>query len=228
MESPWRSLEMGIRMQSPFPTAFFGFQRSPDFSASARALLVLAVGQHNAALAVDGGHPGTGTANWEMTEWQGLLASCVSFPELRGCGALLALALKELEALLVSGVYADGVETEMASGYDMGTAGDFFSTLRLLRLAGLPPPPPSFSSRVEAMWNYGAFVADAAGCLPRNGDSDLCGNGYSEEVADYFGRRDWRFAKSNGAAGVPPALTNGSPSSVFPWAGQVVLRSGAS
>jgi len=217
---------MGIRMQGPIPGGFFGFQRSPDVSASARALLVLAAGQHNAALAVDGGHPGSGTPNWEMTQWQGLVASCVTFPELRGCAALVGLALEELEALLVGGVYADGVETEMASGYDMGTAGDFFNTLRLLRLAGLPPPPPSFSARVEAMWNYGAFVADAAGCLPRNGDSDLCGNGFSEEVADYFGRPDWRFARSNGASGTPPAPVNGSFSSVFPWAGQVVLRSG--
>jgi hypothetical protein len=37
----------------------------------------------------------------------------------------------QLETLLVNGVYPDGVETEMASGYDMGTAGDFFNTLQV-------------------------------------------------------------------------------------------------
>ena len=61
MESPWRSLEMGIRMQTAFPNAFFGFQGSADFSTSARVLLVLAASEHNAALVADGGHPGRGT-----------------------------------------------------------------------------------------------------------------------------------------------------------------------
>ena len=65
-ESPWRSLEMGIRMAQAWPQAFFGFQAAANFSTSARVLLLLAVGEHFAALAVDGGHPGRGTPNWEM------------------------------------------------------------------------------------------------------------------------------------------------------------------
>lgn len=63
-ESPWRSLEMGIRTNGVFAAAFFGFQRAAEFSTSARALVVLAMGEHNAALSVDGGHPGRGTPNW--------------------------------------------------------------------------------------------------------------------------------------------------------------------
>ena len=156
-ESPWRSLEMGIRMRVPFPIAFFGFQRSNDFSTSARVLFILAVASHNEALAVDGGHPGVGTPNWEMTQWQGLVTSCVAFPELHNCSSLLKLAVSELQRLLVDGVYEDGVETEQSSGYDMGTADDFYSTISQLKLANLPPPPIAFTSRVEAMWNYGAY-----------------------------------------------------------------------
>ena len=64
MESPWRSLEMGIRMGGPWPVAFFGFQGSAEFSVTARVLAVLAVAEHFAALMVDGGHPGHGTPNW--------------------------------------------------------------------------------------------------------------------------------------------------------------------
>ena len=55
---------MGIRTNGVFAAAFFGFQRAAEFSTSARALLVLAMGEHNAALSVDGGHPGRGTPNW--------------------------------------------------------------------------------------------------------------------------------------------------------------------
>lgn len=41
-------------------------QGADEFSTSARVLMVLAVGEHNAALVVDGGHPGKGTENWEV------------------------------------------------------------------------------------------------------------------------------------------------------------------
>ena len=37
-------------------------------------------------------------------------------------------------ALLNASVYPDGVETEMASGYDMGTAYDFFASLQLIEV----------------------------------------------------------------------------------------------
>ena len=59
-ESPWRSLEMGIRTNGIFANVFFGFQRVAEFTTSARVLMVLAMGEHNAALSVDGGHPGQG------------------------------------------------------------------------------------------------------------------------------------------------------------------------
>jgi hypothetical protein len=49
--------------------------------------------------------------------------------------------------------YPDGVETEMASGYDMATAADFFGTLQVIRNAGhLGPLPAGFVDRVEAMF----------------------------------------------------------------------------
>lgn len=113
-----------------------------------------------------------------MTQWQGLVSSCVSFPELLNSSVLLQVALGELDALLSAGVYPgevwrsvgndgspsarclyifriDGVETEQASGYDMVTAGDFYSTLQLLADAGLPAPPSTFYAGVEQMWTYG-------------------------------------------------------------------------
>ena len=63
------------------------------------------------------------------------------------------------------------------------------------------------------------YQSDSEGCLPRNGDSDLCGNGFSPVVAQHFNRSDWIYVQSHGASGTPPNSTNG-PSSLFPWAGQ--------
>jgi hypothetical protein len=147
MESPWRSLEMGIRMGGQWPAAFYGFQTSPDFTTSARVLMLLAVAEHNSALVVDGGHPGSGTVNWEITQWQGLVTSCAAFPELRNSSDHLALAISHLTTILDSGVYPDGVETELASGYDMVTAGDYVSGASTARVPpSLSCPSPRLSS----------------------------------------------------------------------------------
>ena len=74
------------------------------------------------------------------------------------------------------------------------------------------------------MFEYGAFAADPSGCLPRNGDSDVCGAGYSAAAAAYFTRPDWTYAATNGEHGSPPDDATG-PSRVWPWSGQVVMRS---
>lgn len=226
-ESPWRSLEMGIRTNGVFAAGFFGFQRAPEFSTSARALLVLAMGEHLEALTVDGGHPGKGTPNWEIGQWAGAVTATAHFPELFNASGLRLRALAMLETVFGSVVYPDGVETEMASGYDMWVAEESFNVMRTLARAGGVPPPASFKQKVEAMYNYGALIADPALCLPRNGDSDLCGGGYGLEQAAYFNRPDWTWAHSHGASGVAPPMPNGpSALSFFPWAGQFALRSG--
>ena len=55
-ESPWRSLEMGIRMcESVWPSAFFAMQQAEEFTTDARVLMLLAVAEHTKALVVDGG-----------------------------------------------------------------------------------------------------------------------------------------------------------------------------
>ena len=230
-ESPWRLLEQGARFAwstsgggAPWPAAFFGLQRAANFSTSARALAVLVAGQHLATLEAAGA---AGVSNWAITQSTGLVTLALAFPELKGAAAARDAALANLLSLLQSGVYPDGVETEQASGYDMNTASDFLAVLQLLAIAGDASPPESFRAAAERMWTYGAYVADPAGCLPRNGDSDVCGSGYSEAAALYFNRTDWSFIRSNGKNGtVPPTNATAGPSVAFPWAGQVVMRSG--
>ena len=147
-ESPWRSLECGIRTQGPWPPAFFGFQQAEEFTVSARVLMLLGMSEHNAALVGPG--QAAGTPNWAMAQYNGLLTSCVAFPELKNCSALLDVAIGKLETLMHGQVYPDGIETEEAFGYDMWTARDFFSTVQLMHRAGHAPPPKSFVQNVES------------------------------------------------------------------------------
>jgi len=228
-ESPWRLLEQGARFSTggggpPWPAAFFGLQRAANFSVSARALAVLVAGEHLASLVAAGT---AGVSNWAITQNTGLVTLALAFPELKGAAAARDAALANLLKLLSSGVYPDGVETEQASGYDINVANDFFNVLQLLATAGDASPPASFIAAAERMWTYGALVSDPAGCLPRNGDSDVCGSGYSDAAALYFNRPDWTFVHTNGRSGtVPASNATAGPSVAFPWAGQIVMRSG--
>ena len=234
-ESPWQSLEMGCRMTDVWPRAFFAFQHATEFTTSARMLMLLGVSEHNAALRIAGTCPGTGCGpNWKMLQFSGLLQSTIYFPELKGSAQLLEYALGQLQTLLETDVYPDGVETELAEGYDMFPATNFFCALKLVHDAG-HTLPPAFRQRVEAMWTYGAFVADQQGFLPRHGDADLCDkwcidsnhsagccDGFDPAIASFFGRQDWAYAFTRGREGTRPAKR----AQMFTWAGQAVMRSG--
>jgi len=67
--------------------------------------------EHNAALAGPG--QTAHTPNWAMTQWAGLVQSCIAFPELVNASHLLQLALSKLEGWMDEEVYPDGVETSV-------------------------------------------------------------------------------------------------------------------
>jgi hypothetical protein len=230
-ESPWRLLEQGIRFSSsslnlstsPWPATFFGLQQASNFSSSARSLAILVAGEHLLSLLEAGK---SGVSNWAITQSTGLVTLALAFPELNKASIAKDTAIENLLSLLQSGVYPDGVETEQASGYDMNTANDFLSVLQLLAIAGDSSPPENFKVAAEKMWSYGAYISDPSGCLPRNGDSDICGSGYSEAATLYFNRSDWMYIHSNGKNGtIPISNSTTGPSVAFPWAGQIVMRS---
>lgn len=219
-ESPWRSLETGIRTHDVWARAFFGFQQAEDFSIDARVLLLLGMSEHNAVLH---SYPSL-TSNWAINQWAGLAMSCLAFPELMNAEALLQESQAELERLLNDVVYPDGMEDEQAFGYGMWTASDFLSNLQLLRIAGHELPQPSFTAHLEEMFHYGVMVSDQHGYAPRNGDADLGKSGWNQAAYDYFKRADWLYVHTNGREGSKPA--GASPSVMFPWGGHCVLKSG--
>eukprot|EP00051_Salpingoeca_urceolata_P028965 m.488563 g.488563 ORF g.488563 m.488563 type:complete len:838 (-) comp25909_c0_seq1:98-2611(-) len=223
MESPWRVLEAGIRTAGPWAPSFFGFQRSTQFGVSARVLMVLGMSEHLSVL--QGPGMTAHTPNWVMTQLTGLVVTCVAFPELNGASEALTFAVDHLDQLLQDQVYPDGIETEEAFGYDMGTAGDFFKVLNVLELAGKASPSATFAKHVEAMYNYGYNVPDQQGFGPRNGDADLGRAPWSTTIQRYFNRSDWLYVHTAGKQGTNPT-PNQSPSLLFPWGGQTVFKSG--
>ena len=74
------------------------------------------------------------------------------------------------------------------------------------------------------MWNYLALTISPDGYGIMNNDADKIYNrGYVLEAASLYNRDDWKYIASNGETGTKPKE---GPSYIFPWAGQMVSRSG--
>lgn len=220
-ESPWRTLEQGIRMAGPWPSMFYALQDSDALNTTARVLLLFGVSEHGVTLARDGT---AGAPNWRMQQYTGLANLALAFPELANSSSWLATALAGITHEMDDEVYADGVETEETSGYDLMSAHNFFTVLATLRAADRAAPPTLYAG-VERMFNYAAYAVDQHGNLPRNGDADFGAPwpGLGSVMA-FFNRSDWAYVTTAGATGTPPP--DGPPTRLFPWAGQFIMRSG--
>ena len=66
---PWETIQAGIRLGHPWPAAFYGFQRAPEFRAATRLAMAASVAQHGAFLNrfADRGNP-----NFRSMQFHGL------------------------------------------------------------------------------------------------------------------------------------------------------------
>lgn len=147
----------------------------------------------------------------------------LTLPELNNASAWFEHAQSKILEDMEDGVYPDGVEDEETAHYHAVALDNFAGFLALVRESG-GTADPRVADIVERMWNYLALSLDPSGISPLNGDADTDNN--TEGIlaaAATFNRSDWLYIASHGHEGVSP---EGNYSAMFPWAGQLVSRSG--
>ena len=195
---------------------FFALQQEGVFTPAARLLLLTRLPEHLTRLKK------YHHSNWGTMELSGLAAITTAFPEFRGATELTSFALRSLNAELGRQVYPDGVQKELTSGYHWVALTSFDQLAVICRDAGVAVPE-TYSQGMERMWNYLAYSMRPNGRGALNNDSDLKENASRVlKAADQYERPDWTWIATNGKAGKAP---EGPPSTVFPWAGQVIMRS---
>jgi len=227
---PWGTiLEVGHRAKA-WPAVFYGLQPEHEFAPATRILLLSQALDH--ATFLHQYH--TGGSNWVITEMTGLLSLACAWPEFREAAAWRELALSLAQQELAGQVYPDGVQKELSSNYQLAVLGHMGFFVETVRGAGLPENP-ALTALLEHMWNYLAYSLCPNGQTPQNGDSDRPGSTDSQviqpletcqpllDAADAYRRQDWLYIATNGARGEQPP---GLPSVLFPWAGQLIMRSG--
>ncbi len=213
----WRGLEISFRAKA-WAAIFHALQHDDSLSPAARLLLLTSLPEHAHHL-----RHFHGDRNWLTMELSALGMIAAAWPEFKESTAWLEYASATLTRELSTQIYPDGVQDELTSHYHRVALSNFEQFAEICRGAGIPMPD-AYAAGLENMWHYLAAAMRPSGHGPLNNDSDL---DYNRDrvlaAAKTYGRPDWTYIASNGTEGKRPPY---GPSVFFPWAGQLVIRSG--
>ncbi len=216
----WETLNTGIRLHNTWPETLARCRQSPAFTDDVIILVMKSVAEQVRHLLR---HPSRG--NWLTAESLGVYTSGVLYPEFRDAAAWRAQALERLYRQLDEEVYPDGMQFELALGYNTWVLSEFVQVLRLARLNGLlEEVPADYRSRLAKMYEYLMKVSRPDGTafgLNDAGDANvrrLLIDGF-----DLFPERaDFVYPVTLGRTGRAPM----SDSAAMPYTGHYVMRTG--
>ncbi len=216
----WQTLTTGIRLADTWPNAIYRCLGSPAFSDEAIVAVFKSVCEQARHLVR---WPSTG--NWLTAESNGMFTAGVLFPEFKEAREWRKTALDRLYRQLDDEVYPDGMQFELAAGYNNWVVREFASILELADLNEVRGElPGDFQAKMEKMFNYLLFASMPNGSIPGLNDSgnadirDLLATGYKL----FPGREDFNFVATSRTSGKAPTET----SYAFPYTGHYVMRSG--
>lgn len=216
--SKWRTIEAGIRMFSTWPSVFATFRKSPSVRDETLVSMVKSMMEHGRYLRR---HPTTG--NWLTMEMNGLYHVGVLLPFVKEAKDWRDFAAARLLAELDTQVYPDGAQIELTPGYHNVALGSFLGPVDAAA-AYKYSLPQGYMAKLERMFAYNLWVMRPDRDASRWNDSwhvDVLGT-LSKGFTLFPARKDFQWIATAGREGTPPDHT----SHFFPYAGQVVMRSG--
>ncbi len=216
--SKWRTIEAGIRMSWTWPSVFTIFRRSPSVRDSTLISMLKSMIEHGRYLRSyqTGG-------NWVTMEMNGLFHVGVLLSFVKESKDWRDFAAKRLLAELDTQVYPDGAQIELTPGYHNVALRSFLGPVEIAGPYGYRLPD-DYLTKLERMFAYNMSVMRPDRDAPRWNDSwhvDVPGI-LKKGFALFDHRKDFQWIATNGQEGTPPDHT----SRFFPYAGQVVMRSG--
>jgi hypothetical protein len=214
---PWRGLEISFRGKR-WAEVFYALQDDPRLRPATRLLMLSDLPHHAHHL-----RHFHGGGNWMTMELSALGTIAAAWPQFKDSREWMDYAKRTLGAQLRRQVYPDGVQKELTSSYHWVALHNFRELADVCRKSGRPLSG-AYAEGLEKMTAYlaGAMRPDGSG--PLNNDSDR--RDFRRQIiaaAGTYGRPDWFYIATNGRRGEPP---DDGPSIFYPWAGQVISRSG--
>ena len=215
--SIWRGLEVSFRAKV-WSKIFYGMVKSEYFSPATQLLMLSSLPDH--AHYNRNFHGGN---NWLTMEISALATVATNFPEYKDSGEWLAYAAETISESMKGQVYPDGTQTELTSHYHNVAMRNFVLFKEICDRANYPLPD-FFNETIEKMYRYIAHAVRPDGNRILNNDGD---RGSDVELilegAEKYNKPEWKYIATNGTTGVIPKQ---GPSYFYPWAGQLISRSG--
>ncbi len=214
--SVWRGLEVSFRSKA-WTKVFYGLINN-QYISQATKLLILSSLPDNAHYNryFHGGN------NWLTMEISALATVAAHFPEYKKANEWLDYSIEAMVESMKGQIYEDGVQTELTSHYHNVSLINFELFEEICKKAN-KPLPAFYTSTIEKLYGYIAHAVRPDGFRILNNDGD---RGSDRNLilagAKKYQNKDWEFIATNGKMGNLPI---GSPSFVFPWAGQMISRS---
>jgi len=214
----WRGLETKARI-SVWAHIFYALSEDDALTPATRLLILSSIPDH--AHYTQNFHAQGG--NWLAMQMAALANGALQWPEYKNAQIWLDYATKTLMPEIERQIYPDGPQKELASHYHGASLFSFQRYADLLEDAGHSVPQMWYEG-LEIMWNYWAYSMRPDGHGVLNNDSNLDFNRPRVlSAVSKYNRPDWAYIASNGQEGEKP---EGLPSIMFPWAGQLIMRSG--
>jgi hypothetical protein len=215
--SVWRGLEVAARAKV-WSRIFYGMLNSAYLSPATQLLMLSSLPDH--AHYNRNFHGGN---NWLTMEISALATVATNFPEYKKSKVWLEYAIEKMTESMKDQVYADGTQTELTSHYHNVSLHNFELFQNICEVAN-ETLPDFFNQTIEAMYSYIAHAMRPDGYRILNNDGD---RGSDRDLilsgAKKYNNKEWKFIATNGKSGTEPA---DGPSYFYPWAGQLISRSG--
>lgn len=216
----WETLNTGIRLHQTWPEAFFRCLDSPSFTDDIIVNFMKSTVEHARHLMR---WPSKG--NWLTAESWGVYTAGLIFPEFKDAATWRQHGIRKLHAQLTEEVYPDGVQYELALGYNNWTADEFQGAYDLAVLNNLQDEfPADYPLLLEKMSAYLMKIS-----MP-NGQAFALNDGNNASVIGrlltgyqrFPKRRDFLHAAFAGNDAFPKPARESFP---LHWAGHYVMRS---
>lgn len=215
--SVWRGLEVAARVKM-WSRIYYGMLQSPYLSPATQLLVLSSIPDH-----AHYNRQFHNANNWLTMEISALATVATNFPELKKSDEWISYSIATMVESMKGQVYQDGIQTELTSHYHNVALANFELFKEICDRAKRPLPD-FFNQTIVQMYDYIARAIRPDGFRILNNDGD---RGSDRELlleaAKKYNKPEWAYLASNGKSGTKPVQ---GPSYLFPWASQLISRSG--
>lgn len=213
----WRGLEVSYRVKA-WAEIFYRFIQTNLISDATRLLILASLPDH-----AHYAREFHAQNNWLTMEISGLATVAAHWPELNQASEWIDYTKETMLESMKEQVYPDGVQTELTSHYHITALSNFVQYHEICQRAGVSLPE-YYEETIHDMYAYLAKTIRPTGYGILNNDGDLDYNrSRLLAAADKYEYPEWQSVVSHESAA---AKTMGGTSFFFPWAGQLISRSG--